>query len=71
MTSVLAAACATAASAQPQVDRTATTWVSACRNSFGGPVAMPTLEKLAQNGLRYNNSHRLTGEPMSEQVGGW
>jgi arylsulfatase len=25
--------------------------------SFGGPVAMPTLDKLAQNGLRYNNFH--------------
>ncbi|RIL03881.1 MAG: arylsulfatase [Proteobacteria bacterium] len=26
-------------------------------SSFGGPVAMPTLERLAQNGLRYNNFH--------------
>jgi arylsulfatase len=26
-------------------------------SSFGGPVAMPTLDKLAQNGLRYNNFH--------------
>jgi arylsulfatase len=25
--------------------------------SFGGPVPMPTLDKLAQNGLRYNNFH--------------
>jgi arylsulfatase len=25
--------------------------------SFGGPVAMPTLDGLAQNGLRYNNFH--------------
>ena len=26
-------------------------------NSFGGPVAMPTLDKLAAGGLRYNNFH--------------
>ena len=26
-------------------------------STFGGPVAMPTLDKLAQNGLRYNNFH--------------
>jgi arylsulfatase len=26
-------------------------------SSFGGPVAMPTLDKLAQGGLRYNNFH--------------
>jgi len=26
-------------------------------NSFGGPVAMPTLDGLAQQGLRYNNFH--------------
>jgi arylsulfatase len=26
-------------------------------DSFGGPVAMPTLDRLAQNGLRYNNFH--------------
>jgi len=26
-------------------------------NSFGGPVPMATLDKLAQNGLRYNNFH--------------
>jgi arylsulfatase A-like enzyme len=26
-------------------------------SSFGGPVATPTLDKLAQNGLRYNNFH--------------
>jgi arylsulfatase A-like enzyme len=26
-------------------------------NTFGGPVAMPTLDKLAQGGLRYNNFH--------------
>jgi arylsulfatase len=26
-------------------------------SSFGGPIAMPTLDKLAQNGLRYNNFH--------------
>jgi len=26
-------------------------------SSFGGPVSMPTLDKLAQNGLRYNNFH--------------
>jgi len=26
-------------------------------SSFGGPVAMPTLDKLAQDGLRYNNFH--------------
>ena len=25
--------------------------------TFGGPVAMPTLDKLAQGGLRYNNFH--------------
>jgi arylsulfatase len=25
--------------------------------AFGGPVAMPTLDRLAQNGLRYNNFH--------------
>jgi arylsulfatase A-like enzyme len=25
--------------------------------TFGGPVAMPTLDKLAKNGLRYNNFH--------------
>ncbi|MBK8308109.1 MAG: arylsulfatase [Gammaproteobacteria bacterium] len=25
--------------------------------AFGGPVPMPTLERLAQNGLRYNNFH--------------
>jgi len=25
--------------------------------TFGGPVPMPTLDKLAQNGLRYNNFH--------------
>ena len=25
--------------------------------AFGGPVAMPTLEALAQDGLRYNNFH--------------
>ncbi|MCC7257997.1 MAG: arylsulfatase [Gammaproteobacteria bacterium] len=24
---------------------------------FGGPIAVPTLERLAQNGLRYNNFH--------------
>ena len=26
-------------------------------SSFGGPVPMPTLDKLAQSGLRYNNFH--------------
>lgn len=26
-------------------------------NSFGGPVPMATLDKLAQEGLRYNNFH--------------
>jgi arylsulfatase A-like enzyme len=26
-------------------------------NAFGGPVAMPTLDRLAQGGLRYNNFH--------------
>jgi hypothetical protein len=26
-------------------------------SSFGGPVPMPTLDNLAQNGLRYNNFH--------------
>jgi arylsulfatase len=26
-------------------------------STFGGPVSMPTLDKLAQNGLRYNNFH--------------
>lgn len=26
-------------------------------SSFGGPVAMPTLDRLAENGLRYNNFH--------------
>ncbi len=26
-------------------------------STFGGPVAMPTLDALAQNGLRYNNFH--------------
>jgi arylsulfatase len=26
-------------------------------SSFGGPIAMPTLDKLAQGGLRYNNFH--------------
>jgi len=26
-------------------------------SSFGGPVAMPTLDKLAEGGLRYNNFH--------------
>ncbi len=26
-------------------------------SSFGGPIAMPTLDKLAQDGLRYNNFH--------------
>jgi arylsulfatase A-like enzyme len=26
-------------------------------STFGGPVSMPTLEKLAQEGLRYNNFH--------------
>jgi arylsulfatase A-like enzyme len=26
-------------------------------SSFGGPVAMPTLDKLAESGLRYNNFH--------------
>ena len=26
-------------------------------STFGGPVAMPTLDKLAQGGLRYNNFH--------------
>jgi arylsulfatase len=98
MASVLAAACATAASAQPQVDRTVLPLAEVKRptyteidarkvkmpprqdvkapagapnvvivliddmgfgvpNSFGGPVAMPTLDKLAQNGLRYNNFH--------------
>jgi arylsulfatase len=25
--------------------------------AFGGPVAMPTLDKLAEGGLRYNNFH--------------
>lgn len=25
--------------------------------TYGGPIAMPTLERLAQNGLRYNNFH--------------
>src|SRR5512134_3277570 len=25
--------------------------------AFGGPVPMPTLDRLAQNGLRYNNFH--------------
>ncbi|HUL13109.1 MAG TPA: sulfatase-like hydrolase/transferase, partial [Methylococcaceae bacterium] len=25
--------------------------------TFGGPVAMPTLDRLAQEGLRYNNFH--------------
>jgi len=98
MTSVLAAACATAASAQPQVDRTVLPLAEAKRptyteidarnvkvpprqdvkapagapnvvivliddmgfgvpSSFGGPVPMATLDKLAQNGLRYNNFH--------------
>ncbi len=98
LTSVLAAACAAAASAQPQVDRTVLPLAEPKRptyteidarkvkmpprqdvkapagapnvvivliddmgfgvpNSFGGPVAMPTLDKLAQNGLRYNKFH--------------
>jgi arylsulfatase len=26
-------------------------------STFGGPVAMPTLDRLAQNGVRYNNFH--------------
>lgn len=26
-------------------------------NTFGGPVAMSTLNRLAQGGLRYNNFH--------------
>ena len=26
-------------------------------SSFGGPIAMPTLDRLSQNGLRYNNFH--------------
>jgi len=26
-------------------------------STFGGPIATPTLDKLAQNGLRYNNFH--------------
>ena len=26
-------------------------------SAFGGPVAMPTLDKLAAGGLRYNNFH--------------
>jgi len=26
-------------------------------SSFGGPIAMPTLDRLAENGLRYNNFH--------------
>ncbi|MGE5362177.1 MAG: arylsulfatase [Bacteroidales bacterium] len=26
-------------------------------SSFGGPIAMPTLDRLGQNGLRYNNFH--------------
>ena len=26
-------------------------------SSFGGPVPMPTLDRLAENGLRYNNFH--------------
>lgn len=26
-------------------------------SAFGGPIATPTLDKLAQNGLRYNNFH--------------
>ena len=26
-------------------------------STFGGPVGMPTLDRLAQNGLRYNNFH--------------
>jgi arylsulfatase len=26
-------------------------------SAFGGPIATPTLERLAQNGLRYNNFH--------------
>jgi arylsulfatase len=92
------AACATAVSAQPQLDRTvlpiaeprrpAITEIDVRKakmpprfevkapakapnvvivliddlgfgvpGSFGGPVAMPTLDKLAQNGLRYNNFH--------------
>jgi arylsulfatase len=92
------AACATAASAQPQLDRTvlpiaepkrpAITEIDVRKakmpprfevkapakapnvvivliddlgfgvpGSFGGPVPMPTLDKLAQNGLRFNNFH--------------
>jgi len=26
-------------------------------STFGGPIAMPTLDRLAENGLRYNNFH--------------
>jgi arylsulfatase len=98
MTLLLALACATAASAQPQVDRTvlpiaepkqpAITEIDVRKakmpprfevkapakapnvvivliddlgfgvpGTFGGPVPMPTMDKLAQNGLRYNNFH--------------
>ena len=98
MTLLLALACATVASAQPQVDRTvlpiaepkqpAITEIDVRKakmpprfevkapakapnvvivliddmgfgvpGTFGGPVPMPTLDKLAQNGLRYNNFH--------------
>jgi arylsulfatase A-like enzyme len=98
MTSVLAAACATAASAQPQVDRTVLPLAEAKRpayteidarkakmpprqevkapagapnvvivliddmgfgvgSTFGGPVRTAVLDRLAQDGLRYNNFH--------------
>jgi len=98
LTPMLAALCATVASAQPAIDRTVLpiaeperpvyTEIDARKvkvpprlqmtapkgapnvvivliddlgfgvpSSFGGPVAMPTLDKLAQNGLRYNNFH--------------
>ena len=98
LTPILAALCATVASAQPGIDRTVLPIIEPERpvyteidarkvkvpprlqmtapkgapnvvivliddlgfgvpSSFGGPVAMPTLDKLAQNGLRYNNFH--------------
>jgi arylsulfatase len=98
MVPLLAAVCATAASAQPASDRTVlpiaepkrpvVTEIDARKvkmppradvkapkgapnvvivliddmgfgvpNSFGGPVPMATLDKLAQDGLRYNNFH--------------
>ena len=98
MTSVLAAACATAASAQPQVDRTVLPLAEAKRptyteidarnvkmpprqevkapagapnvvivliddlgfgatSTFGGPIRTAVLDRLAADGVRYNNFH--------------